>query len=245
MWTLIISHKTKEWTVRHQCMKTQTRVINLLTITALIASCNLPVSGDMSAWSDGSATPRPIATVIAGTTAPLSITIPPPPPEEISTLTPAVVSPTEIAALTDIVAYDDLDEMLELTNQARCEQGLSPLSGNPLLSDAAAQHNLDMLLNNFFDHNGSDGTTVGDRTHTQGYTWLAVGENLAAGSTSTAETFDLWWESPGHKANILNADFREAGLSHLFQVGSQWSHYWTMVFANQGIEAPTCAEVGF
>jgi uncharacterized protein YkwD len=155
------------------------------------------------------------------------------------------VSSTEITTLTDIISYDDLAEMIRLTNQARCEQGLSPLTANPLLSSAATQHNLDMLLNDYFDHNGSDGTTVGDRVSMQGYTWLAVGENLAAGATSAAETFDLWWQSPGHKANMLNADFREAGLSHLLQVGSQWGHYWTLVFANQGTEPPTCAEIGF
>lgn len=226
-------------------MKTDARAISFLMIITLLLSCNLPVpSGELPAFPNSSEVAA-TATTIAGTAAPLSITIPPPPPGEVSNVTPTVVSSTEITALTDIISYDDLAEMLKLTNQARCEQGLSPLTATPLLSDAATQHNLDMLLNNYFDHNGSDGTTVGDRVSMQGYTWQAVGENLAAGSTSAAETFDLWWQSPGHKANLLNSDFREAGLSHIFQVGSQWAHYWTMVFANQGAEPSSCAEMGF
>ena len=155
------------------------------------------------------------------------------------------MSPDEISSLTDIVSYDDTVEMLALVNQARCREGLSPVIDNSLLRNAATQHSLDMLTNSFFDHQGIDGNTVGDRVSAQGYTWLAVGENLAAGATSTAEAFELWWKSPGHKANILNADFTEAGLSHLFRAGAKSGHYWTLVLANQGTIPPTCDALGF
>jgi uncharacterized protein YkwD len=239
-------HKMGERAVRQKPMKIEVRATLLLAISTLLLSCNLPIpSGEPPALPSSFITTDATNTAIASTTTPLSVTIPPPSLAEIEAITPAIVSSTDIKALTDIISYDDLAEMLSLTNKARCEQGLSPLTANLLLSGAATQHNLDMLLNNYFDHNGTDASTVGDRVSMQGYTWLAVGENLAAGSTSAAETFDLWWESPGHKANILNADFREAGLSHLFQAGSQWSHYWTLVFANQGNKPPTCAEIGF
>lgn len=238
--------RTGERAIRPKRMKINTRAFLLLAIAAPLWGCNLPIPDiEPPALPSSAITTDAADTVIPGTTAPLSITVPPPPLEEIDAVTPTVVSSTDITTLTDIISYDDLADMLKLTNQARCEQGLSPLTGNPLLSSAAAEHNLDMLLNDYFDHNGSDGSTVGDRVSAQGYTWLAVGENLAAGAPGAAETFDLWWASPGHKANILNADFREAGLSHLFKAGSQWSHYWTLVFANRGTEPPTCAEMGF
>lgn len=226
-------------------MKIKINITLLLIVTAILLSCNLSIPGIETASTGGTAVSAAMATATANPATPLSVTIPPPPPGEVSEVTPTVVSSTEISTLTDIVSYDDLAEMLKLTNQARCGQGLAPLTANSSLSSAATQHNLDMLLNNYFDHNGSDGSTVGDRASIQGYTWQAVGENLAAGSTSVAETFDLWWQSPGHKANILNPDFREAGLSHIFQAGSQWGHYWTMVFASRGTESPTCAEMGF
>ncbi|MBN1430187.1 MAG: CAP domain-containing protein [Anaerolineae bacterium] len=226
-------------------MKNNIKPCFLVAIALLLLSCNLPVSNIRPALLDGVVTAGSTAAVIASTTTPMNITIPPPPLEEANVITPTIVSSGEVASLTDIIDYDDTVEMLTLVNQARCQQGLLPVTSNSLLKGAATQHSLDMLSNSFFDHKGIDGGTVGERVAAQGYVWLAVGENLAAGSTSAEETFGLWWESPGHKANLLNPDFREADLSHLFRAGSQLGHYWTLVLANQGTTPPTCGEMGF
>jgi uncharacterized protein YkwD len=211
----------------------------------LLWSCNMPAPSTGPTLSKGAITADPAAVDGNGTPAPLTVPIPPPPSSQASTITPTIISAEDVTGLTDIITYDDTAEMLVLINQSRCTQGLSPVTANGLLSSAADQHNIDMLTNRFFDHKGTQGDTVGDRVTAQGYTWLAVGENLAAGATSVEETFTLWWESPGHKANMLNADFSEAGLSHLFRAGSQMGHYWTLVLANQGTAPPTCSEIGF
>jgi uncharacterized protein YkwD len=225
-------------------MKSIVKISFPAIVALLLWSCNLPVPGARPTLPDDAVTAGPTAVYNDGKPTPLNVPIPPP-SGEASAVTPTIVPAGEVTALTDIITYDDTAEMLKLVNQARCAQGISPVTANPLLSGAATQHNIDMLTNSFFDHKGTHGDTVGDRVKTQGYTWLAVGENLAAGATSVEETFTLWWESPGHKANMLNVDFREAGLSHLFRAGSQMGHYWTLVFANQGTTPPTCVELGF
>jgi uncharacterized protein YkwD len=42
-------------------------------------------------------------------------------------------------------------------------------------------------------------------------TWK--GENLAAGVDSAQGAFDLWKNSPGHNANMLNANFKVVGIA--------------------------------
>ncbi len=142
----------------------------------------------------------------------------------------------------DYDSHDDTQALLDLVNQARCENGLTPLVANDQLGNAGLTHNVDMASNNFFDHVGSDGSLPWDRVGAQGYSWNWVGENIAAGYPDVSSVFDGWMNSPGHKANILNANFQEMGLSHISGVG-EWGHYWTQVFASPwggDVTPPAC-----
>mgnify|MGYP001067800529 CR=1 FL=1 len=76
-----------------------------------------------------------------------------------------------------------------------------------------------MLDRDFFDHDNPDGKDPGDRIRDAGYVASTWGENIAwQGSTGaidlTEYVHDLHaglFQSPGHRRNILNADFRELG----------------------------------
>lgn len=92
------------------------------------------------------------------------------------------------------------------------------------LMNAAQRQADDMHTNDFMDHTGSDGSTVGSRVNDAGYTWSRIGENLASGQQTTAEVVAAWAESDGHCANLLNPSFTELGVGH---AGS----YWAQVFA--------------
>jgi uncharacterized protein YkwD len=39
-------------------------------------------------------------------------------------------------------------------------------------------------------------------------------------------------KSPGHKANILGADYTEIGIGYAFGNDSDYGSYWTAVFAS-------------
>jgi uncharacterized protein YkwD len=169
-------------------------------------------------------------------------------PASILTDTEPTVSevPAEIplsgTAGIDYTTHADTQALLDLVNQARCENGLTPLVANDQLNNAGLAHDVDMALNNFFSHTGSDGSLPWDRVSAQGYSWQTVGENIAAGYTSVQEVFDGWMNSPGHKANILNPNFKEMGLAHISGAG-EWGHYWTQVFAapwDREVTAPAC-----
>ena len=106
------------------------------------------------------------------------------------------------------------------------------LTWNAKLEAAASAHNKDMIARNFFSHTGSDGSNVGVRATRAGYTWGAVGENIAAGYPNLNAVVTGWLQSPGHCANLMNPNFTQFGLSSLNASGAAtYDTYWTMVLA--------------
>jgi uncharacterized protein YkwD len=102
-----------------------------------------------------------------------------------------------------------------LINAQRAKHGLQPLTENALLQRAAELHSLDMAKRKFFEHQNPDGVQPDARIVRQGYPPILVGENLAWGETDKsppAMIVSLWMKSPGHRANILEPDYREIGI---------------------------------
>jgi uncharacterized protein YkwD len=107
-----------------------------------------------------------------------------------------------------------------LINKQRIANGLAALAENAKLDAAAASHNNDMLANDYFDHVSPSGSTPLDRTRAVGYILAGagyeIGENIATGSTgldTPSEIVNEWMNSPGHRANILDADYTETGVA--------------------------------
>jgi len=89
---------------------------------------------------------------------------------------------------------------------------------------AAEVHSQDMADTKQMRHEGSDGTSAGDRITREGYAWWAWGENVAWGYTSVTSVMQGWLNSPGHCSNIMNANFTQLGAAGV-------DNYWTQVFA--------------
>jgi Ca2+-binding RTX toxin-like protein len=100
------------------------------------------------------------------------------------------------------------------------------LAFNLNLFNAAQGHSQWQLANNTFSHTGANGTSSATRVTNAGYSWSATGENIAwQGTTGTADltTFvgqeqdslfaDLTVAGRGHRTNMLNANYREIGIS--------------------------------
>lgn len=130
--------------------------------------------------------------------------------------------------------------MLKRINEARSQprqcgdedfDAAEPLAWNCTLEDAARAHSTDMAELEFFSHTGPGGLEIGERVKNRGYNWLAVGENIAAGQSSVDDVVDGWLSSPGHCSNIMRAGFTEMGAARIEAPGSEYSPYWTQVFA--------------
>jgi uncharacterized protein YkwD len=106
-----------------------------------------------------------------------------------------------------------------LLNAERRARGLRALRHNADLASAALVHARDMVRRKYFSHTSPSGRTFVSRIRATGYLsgvsrWT-VGENLAWGSGTRATAAAIvraWMGSPGHRANILNASFREIGI---------------------------------
>lgn len=118
-------------------------------------------------------------------------------------------------------------EVLTLVNQERAEVGCQPVTADPALADLAQDYSDDMAARGFFDHTDPDGAGPWDRAERAGIANLG-GENIARGQPSAQAVMDAWMGSPGHRANILNCEYRTVGIGlHEADDGGSW---WTQDF---------------
>ncbi|MFI1393403.1 sigma-70 family RNA polymerase sigma factor [Streptomyces sp. NPDC020681] len=120
-----------------------------------------------------------------------------------------------------------VDQVVALVNQERAKQGCAPVSGNDRLDTAARLHSEDMAAKDYFSHTSLDGRSPGDRITAAGYQWSTYGENIARGQQTPESVMDSWMNSEGHRANILNCDFKEMGVGIHEGSGGPW---WTQAF---------------
>lgn len=96
---------------------------------------------------------------------------------------------------------------------------------NAALNSSARAHSIDMLDNDYFEHNSLNGDSPFDRMEAEGYVFRTAGENLAwRGTTGTLnevttvedQHVDLFVDTGiahrGHRVTMLNQAFREVGI---------------------------------
>ena len=122
-------------------------------------------------------------------------------------------------------ASDFAMQVLNLVNAERAKVGARPLRLNQDLMDAAAIRAEEITRH--FAHERPDGsdcfTLLRNRNRT-------LGENIAAGSATPEAVVDQWMHSPGHRANMLNKDFKELGVGYCCKEGTEYTHYWIQLF---------------
>lgn len=107
----------------------------------------------------------------------------------------------------------------------------APLRWNGNLGEAALEHSADMASKRYFSHTSKEGGAVGERARQAGYNWGRIGENIAFGQHTPQETLEGWLASPGHCANIMNADFTEMGAAYAVTTEQRTNvAYWTQTF---------------
>ena len=120
------------------------------------------------------------------------------------------------------------EEIIKLVNKERESRGLNKLTMDETMMSAAQVRAQEQKTQ--FSHtrpDGSDAFTV--------FAQFEIpanyrGENLACGGISSAETvMNLWMNSEGHCANILNGRFSRIGVG-VFTSGRYG--YWCQLFAN-------------
>ncbi len=114
-------------------------------------------------------------------------------------------------------------QMLDLINAERAKVGVDPLTFNDNLNGASEEHSKWMLQTNTFSHTGPGGNSADQRMEAAGYKLegnALAGENIGWQSERGApgladdvvQVHQGLMDSPGHRANILNPDYKEIGI---------------------------------
>ncbi|MER5277695.1 CAP domain-containing protein [Streptomyces sp. NPDC002809] len=140
---------------------------------------------------------------------------------ETSASTPAARATTAPAAATSAQAA-----VIALVNQERAKVGCSPVTASSSLASLAQNFSDDMAARGFFDHTDPDGQSPWDRAAEAGVSGLG-GENIARGQADAEAVMESWMNSDGHRANILNCDYKTLGVGVHFGSGGPW---WTQDF---------------
>jgi uncharacterized protein YkwD len=117
--------------------------------------------------------------------------------------------------------------VLELINVERQKAGLAPVSYQGALDNAAEKHAQHMSIVGKMAHEGIGDGDPGERIRAEGWrrSW---GENVATGQTSPEQVVREWMNSPDHRRNILDPNFRSMGVGYV--TGSNGRSYWAQEF---------------
>lgn len=184
-----------------------------------------------SASKSPAATTRPVATrkpTLAPTRTPVVI------PTRMPVVTPTPVPPAGTTAGPSAKPVqspgseaDYAEQVLELVNAARAEEGLSPLVLDQAVCAAATVRAQELI--GTFSHTRPNGTSCFTVLDESGISYMAAGENIAAGQSTPEAVVTAWMNSPGHRANILSDSFRKLGVGFV-KSESGYKYYWTQLF---------------
>lgn len=114
-------------------------------------------------------------------------------------------------------------EMIDLINQERTANGLTTLTHNLSLSNAAQAHADDMVARNFLSHTNPDGDDFFARVTDAGIAYSGLGENVSAGYHTMTSAHDAFMNSTVHRDNILRLNIDRIGVG--FAIGTSANDY--------------------
>lgn len=152
-----------------------------------------------------------------------------------TTSTPSTSKPTTstpVKSTSNLPSNGDYSafqkKVVDLVNAERAKNGLKPLKMNTEMNKVATLKSQDMAKLNYFDHNSPTYGSPFDMMKKFGITYRTAGENIAMGQTTPEQVMNGWMNSPGHRANILNANFTQIGVGVAKNLSGRL--YWTQQF---------------
>lgn len=122
------------------------------------------------------------------------------------------------------------EQVLELVNQERTKEGLQALVLDDMVMKAANVRAKE-LIESFSHERPVTGASPFTALTEAGCTYGTAGENIAAGQRTPKQVVEAWMDSKGHRANILNADFRKLGVGYA-TANDIYGHYWVQLFTD-------------
>lgn len=105
----------------------------------------------------------------------------------------------------------DEQEIFNLINKQRTNNGLTPLKIDEEVQKVARIKAEDMVTNNYFSHQSPTYGSPFDMLKSFKISYKSAGENIAANSSNTGAV-NAWMNSSGHRANILSSNYNYTGI---------------------------------
>jgi len=122
------------------------------------------------------------------------------------------------------------EQVLELVNAERAKEGIAPLQMDEPLCRAAEIRAEECTES--FSHTRPNGRSCFTVLQEVKATYSTAGENLAIGQKTPQETVAAWMESSGHRANIMNPNFRKLGVGITESTGRYTGYAWAQMFTD-------------
>ena len=103
------------------------------------------------------------------------------------------------------------ETVLNLINEERKAQGITPLQIDDLLNSTAQAKATDMVKNNYFSHESPTYGSPFEMMQNAGITYRTAGENIA-GNPSVENAVKSWLASESHKQNLLSNAYNYIGI---------------------------------
>jgi uncharacterized protein YkwD len=135
-------------------------------------------------------------------------------------------SPEEDSSDSNIHPY--VKKVVDLVNEARAKEGLSPLTLNSKVQAAAQVRATE--CERLFSHTRPDGSSFATALKEQNVSYRRAGENIAWGQRTPEQVVTGWMNSEGHRANIMNPNFTTIGVG--YYQNAKGTNYWCQLFTN-------------
>ena len=118
------------------------------------------------------------------------------------------------------------DEIVRLVNQERVKAGLKEVTPDKQIENAALVRAKEIEV--LFSHTRPNGSSFSSILNENGISFRGAGENIAWGQSSPEAVMDAWMNSEGHRANILNPNFKKIGVGYYRNFAGR--KHWTQLF---------------
>jgi uncharacterized protein YkwD len=180
-------------------------VIAAIVVVSLVLMMQLrsspPPAAPALVFQRAAATPT--ATISALVPSPTPRPTPPKTPTPSPKATEGMARPMQSASQT----------ILAQLNASRVANGVPALTSNATLQRMAQSYADEMAAGQFLSHTDPQGATFEMRIVRSGYRGSSTAENLGVTTEpGGTDIVGLWMNSPGHRANMLNPEFRAVGI---------------------------------
>ena len=118
------------------------------------------------------------------------------------------------------------EQIVNLVNAERAKAGLPALTMDANITAAANVRAKEIKQS--FSHTRPNGSSFSSALKEQGVSFRGSGENIAWGQKSPEQVMNGWMNSDGHRANILNKNFKNIGVGY-YQDENGVNH-WVQLF---------------